>query len=46
MASQANKKHRHLTRSNCCEAGYTAPTPTKSKKGGKFPHLQSFKRVK
>ena len=35
-------KHRHLTASTAWKAGYTAPQPPKSNKGGKFPGNQPF----
>jgi hypothetical protein len=35
-------KHRHLDGSTAWKAGYNAPAEPKSKKGGKFPHMQPF----
>jgi len=44
--TQAVQKHRHLNGSTAWKAGYHSPQEPKGKKGGKFPHRQSFNKPK
>lgn len=37
-------KHKHITYATRNNPGYTAPSAPASKKGGKFPHLQKFRK--